>query len=289
MRQAIFILVLVGAAFLGGAFVNGPGLQWAKSRVIRTLGLTSGGEIAEVDLESNSNGEIGPEPGESAKRRASGPIAPMPSVLSDDAPGKHDAIDKSLTFQSQQTQAKTRSGSDQTRQPSLPSVTSRPSVTNSSPSVAAQSDQQVLHAAYDRPPSDSSQKMSSVNKSGVPAAVVPSPSPLGDLSSNGPLSASVRLSSSSNPAKIFDSEWALIESRMQTFGVKTFTIEGTPGGPVIFSCFIPVAGQQAVTERFEAEGENVMRAAQAALRRVVLWRATQPQIQPPEPVEKNPD
>ena len=57
MRQVILVILLVGAAFLGGAFVNGPGLQWAQARVLRLLGLNSVGEIAAVDLEASSNGE----------------------------------------------------------------------------------------------------------------------------------------------------------------------------------------------------------------------------------------
>ena len=52
---------------------------------------------------------------------------------------------------------------------------------------------------------------------------------------------------------------------MQTLGVSRFTIEGEPGGPVVFVCLIPVAGRQAVTERFEAEADDVIQAAQAAL------------------------
>ena len=38
---------------------------------------------------------------------------------------------------------------------------------------------------------------------------------------------------------------------------------------------IPVAGRQAVTERFEAEGDDIIQSARAVLRRIVLWRATQ--------------
>jgi hypothetical protein len=62
---------------------------------------------------------------------------------------------------------------------------------------------------------------------------------------------------------------------MQTLGVSRFTIEGDPDGRVVFSCLIPLAGRQAVTQRFEAEGDDVVGAAQAALRRVALWRASQ--------------
>lgn len=34
VRKAILVILLVGAAFLGGAFVNGPGLQWAQSQAL---------------------------------------------------------------------------------------------------------------------------------------------------------------------------------------------------------------------------------------------------------------
>jgi hypothetical protein len=63
---------------------------------------------------------------------------------------------------------------------------------------------------------------------------------------------------------------------MQAMGVSRFTIEGQPGGRVVFSCLIPVAGRQAVAQRFEADGEDAVQAARAALRRVALWRAAQP-------------
>jgi hypothetical protein len=62
---------------------------------------------------------------------------------------------------------------------------------------------------------------------------------------------------------------------MQTLGVTRFTIEGEAGGRVVFSCLIPLAGRQAVSQRFEADGDDMAKAAQAALRRITLWRASQ--------------
>lgn len=50
MRQAIFVVVMVGAAFLGGAVVNGPGLRWVQARLLDYMGLQDGGEIASIDL-----------------------------------------------------------------------------------------------------------------------------------------------------------------------------------------------------------------------------------------------
>ena len=62
---------------------------------------------------------------------------------------------------------------------------------------------------------------------------------------------------------------------MQSLGVSRYTIEGEPGSRIVFSCLIPLAGRQAVTQRFEAEGDDLVQAARAALRRIALWRATQ--------------
>ncbi len=72
-------------------------------------------------------------------------------------------------------------------------------------------------------------------------------------------------------------DWAALNRKMKALGVSRFTMEGQPGARVVFSCLIPLAGRQAVTQRFEAEGEDGFQAAQAALRRVALWRATQQQ------------
>ena len=71
MRQAILVVMLVGAAFLGGAFVNGPGLQWAQTRVLRSLGLNNGGEIAALDLTSNATSETSSDTSSPSKPYAS--------------------------------------------------------------------------------------------------------------------------------------------------------------------------------------------------------------------------
>jgi hypothetical protein len=70
-------------------------------------------------------------------------------------------------------------------------------------------------------------------------------------------------------------DWMILERKMQSLGVSRYDIEGVPGSRVVFSCLIPLAGRQAITQRFEAEGDDVIQAARAALRRIALWRATQ--------------
>src|SRR5580658_737306 len=49
VRQIFLVIILVAAAFAGGAFVNGPALQWAQSRIFRSLGWHES-DIASIDL-----------------------------------------------------------------------------------------------------------------------------------------------------------------------------------------------------------------------------------------------
>ncbi|MFO0961243.1 MAG: hypothetical protein U0800_28000, partial [Isosphaeraceae bacterium] len=69
--------------------------------------------------------------------------------------------------------------------------------------------------------------------------------------------------------------WAAVRRRMQDLGVKQYWVEGQPGGLVRFRCVIPLAGKNAMAQHFEAEAADEFRAAEAALRRVVLWKATE--------------
>jgi hypothetical protein len=68
---------------------------------------------------------------------------------------------------------------------------------------------------------------------------------------------------------------------MRTLGVARYGIEGEPDGRVRFHCVIPLAGRRAVSQHFEADGDDEIEAAQAALRRIALWRATEAPTPPP--------
>src|SRR5262249_36021632 len=76
-------------------------------------------------------------------------------------------------------------------------------------------------------------------------------------------------------------EWALLGGKMRALGVSRFTIHAAPAGHVVFPCLIPLAGRQTVSQRFESSGDDIMQAARTALRRVILWRATQPSYDNP--------
>ena len=50
MRQVLLVIVLVGAAFGGGALVSGPGFRWAQEHLLDYMGLKDGGEIDTLEL-----------------------------------------------------------------------------------------------------------------------------------------------------------------------------------------------------------------------------------------------
>ena len=298
MRQAILVAVLVSASFLGGAFVNGPGLSWAQTRVLRSLGLSGGGEIASVDLEATANPDAvsdGSAPTKPEGERMRGPLAPVPSLVAQGESSEQDASDRRSV---PKPRPKSKSGRDGGSPRSQPSPSPSPSRSTTSetalmaspsrqvarldpsitPAIAASSPEPSREPA---PASTPPLSLSSLERK-IPPAILDT---LADLlpsnppSSSGPSSSS--LSSSSSPvapksAVEGGDDWAVLQRKMQTLGVTRFTVDGDPDGRVVFSCLIPLAGRQAVTQRFEAEGDDVVGAAQAALRRVALWRATQP-------------
>jgi hypothetical protein len=281
VRQFILVILLVSAAFLGGAFVNGPGLQWAQSRILRLLGLTNNGEIAAVDLEPSLNGEIRPEPVESPEKPADLPpnaITPIPSIASENKPFKGHLSNKASPLQLKPESTKNDLSVDQSHPSLLGSATSSRSVTKSSSDTLATVDKAVkLARGNSRPPSSPGSTMPPNGAASTPQFVNGLAVPLPPSESSLPASGSTEAPSSAGRklTRVVDDEWILLESRMQTLGVSRFTIEGKPGGPIIFACLIPVAGRQAVAERFEAEGDDVIQAAQSVLRRIILWRATQ--------------
>jgi hypothetical protein len=289
VRQLILVVVLVAASFLGGAFVNGPGLQWVQTRVLRSLGLNNGGEITSVDLksvvstETSSNGSISTKPEADTTH---GPPASIPSLLTENEVAKQDTSDRRSGFQARgksttnepaasysqpspsSSSAKRARARALAQSPGLEHIPSDPDITPASavsPPVPAQASSR---SALDTAPAiiDSF------------AALLPSNAPSSDSSLS--LASSTPSLKSAPKSIAGESEnWAILERKMQSLGVSRYMMDGEPGSRVVFSCLIPLAGRQAVSQRFEAEGDDMVHATQAALRRIALWRATQPSSQ----------
>ena len=107
------------------------------------------------------------------------------------------------------------------------------------------------------------------------AALLPSNSESSASSSPSSSPPSPPAASAQKPFLDRSDSWTVLERKMQSLGITRYTIEGQPGDRVVFSCLIPLAGRQAIAQRFEAEGDDMVQAAQSALRRITLWRATQ--------------
>ena len=85
VRQFLLVTVLIAAAFAGGAFVNGPALQWAQNRLFRSFGWHEG-DIASIDLKAGANGDSGPDVLTVSKadvKALAVPLAPVPSLVAE--------------------------------------------------------------------------------------------------------------------------------------------------------------------------------------------------------------
>jgi hypothetical protein len=286
VRQLILVVVLVAASFLGGAFVNGPGLQWVQTRVLRSLGLNNGGEITSVDLklaatsEANSSGLVSTKPEADATQALP---APVPSLRMEDEVTKQDTSDRRSGFQTR--------GKSTIDGPATSTPQPSPAL---SPAKRARARVLAQPLGPEPSPSDPGVTPASAVSFPTPAhvssrvAVDPAPAIIDSLaallpsnpqSSNSPLPPSSSTPSFTSAPKSIaggSDNWAVLERKMQSLGISHYTMDGEPGNRVVFSCLIPLAGRQAVSQRFEAEGDDMVHAAQAALLRIALWRATQP-------------
>lgn len=284
MRQLFLVVVLVAASFLGGAFVNGPGLQWAQARLQRSLGLNQADEIALVDIKPMVTAEpnfsassSSAMPNKPTAETFEAPLAPVPSSQTESDSEKQDTSDRPSKPASRLSLIGGQPPS-QGLQSSSSWPAQRPLPRNRSGDRSVSQLDTTVTPVVGVPPTDSSPRSSQSKSNSVPASL-DSLSAL--LPANLPPSANLALSSPSDVPSPKSSAsgndtWSVLERKMQSLGVVRYTMDGEPGGRVVFSCLIPLAGRQAITQRFEAEGDDIIHAVQAALRRITLWRATQP-------------
>jgi len=304
LRKGLFAIVLVAAAFAGGAAVNGPGLQWAKSLLFSQP--PSGDETEDPsDLVQPSVGPVqttddppasqekdalifGDKPKKEKKEKPKsappGPKAPEPSEIKpaelkapDAGPAASDGkqaggLDELPPLTVPQGQA---DAPPELRPPSSPSLApaSLPALEETPPTAPASRD------AAAKPLSRSADQPWGDLPGSAPAAAIP-PKPHGVKTDRDP-AASTTGSTPGAPAspgmaasRGDGGDWAEIRRKMRELGVSRYGIEGEPGGRVRFHCIIPVAGRRAVGQHFEAEGDDELQAAATTLRRVALWRAT---------------
>jgi hypothetical protein len=201
LRKVLFALVLVGAAFAGGAAVNGPGLEQLKAAI-------------RARLQSNSAPEVVAQSPTTPKEVPSAPPPLVPAFHHDDRPSPR--------------QAESPSTAIEVASPPPKSEAAPPELAGPSPASSLEP----------RTPSD--------------PAVEPASRQVGSAQ-----------------------DWGNLRRRMKELGITRYEIEGDPSGRSRFRCLIPLAGRRAVGQQFEGEGDDDFQAADSALRRVALWRATE--------------
>lgn len=350
MRQAIFVVVMVAAAFLGGAVVNGPGLRWVQARLLDYMGLQDGGEIASIDLPQATSDPAEPHhlgtspvagqpnsqttapgaesqaikqsptsspaigPGRPASSTPSSsavpPPLPVPTAIPEPGASKPaDPQDKSGQRQSgsmsepgSRSLPMTKQGSAMNMNPELPSSAppglEPPMESGKVGSMAVGSDASPASGPSPAPLDPSvgtallTSRSPSLAQPGVVEQTTPAaisleiaPAASSPSASLSPMSTppSSTLTSGGTSSSGSPPDWAALRRKMQSLGVIRYTIEGEPGGRAVFWCLIPLAGRQAVSQRFEGEGDDEFHAAQAAIRRIALWRATRSSSAPTAP------
>lgn len=267
MRKALFAVVLVAASFAGGAVVNGPGLRWAQTVVMSRLGLEEE-EADHVPTPAAAPPESEVSPSRPIPPLVAGPPeskpAPAPAPEKPSAtPGPH------APEPSERTRAEEPTPAPKPQTKPTPEVVAR--VPELSPMSSADAPPPLL------PPEP------------LPTSLeprpTPKPKPEEPAQSGRDRDADVRLASLPDTAKAAEgdasmipvdpADWLELRRTMRALGVSRYGLEGEPGGRVRFHCVIPLAGRRAVGQHFEAEGDDDLQAAQAALRRVALWRAAE--------------
>jgi hypothetical protein len=246
IRRAVFALVLIGAAFAGGAAINGPGLAWLQRNF-------AGGRSIIVD----GGGSTRPSAAKTAPKQF--PTANSP-LLVVNSPPTRPAPKKKIATVAELAQADA---------PLLPESPSTPaSALAPLPEPSSPESELSASASIAQTPQPGPRPVAS-EPSALPP-LDPGPMPKSD-----PVARLVSVETpSSSTSTSTSQDWAALRKRMKTLGVARYTIEGDTDGRVRFSCVIPVDGLKAVGHHFEAEGDDEQQAAEAALKRIALWKAT---------------
>jgi hypothetical protein len=245
-RRAMFALMLIGAAFAGGAAINGPGLAWLQRNF-------AGGPSIIVD-----HGDPSPPQSSSQSPPRQFPTANGPPLVVNIAPPSPPKKKK------QDDKAPAPIGLALAETPLLPESPATPAsalapLPNPEPVPPVEEDPPVPPLPSDEPP---------------PRSQAPEPASLPKLDPVARLASVERTTPSASVAVPVSSTWADLRKKMKDLGISRYTLEAETDGRVRFRCVIPVDGLKAVGHHFEAEADDEPRAIDAALKRIALWKAT---------------
>ena len=262
LRKVLLVVAMVAASFAGGALVNGPGLAWLRD----AAGL---GDAAIEPIDPPARRDLGRDP---EADPFDGPVPRRLVGASDgDKPAKSrgprrsdpDPAFKAFEFEPPpfdspgKLSEAGRADEDEAKRPSVAEPPAPLPRWNDTPGQAP--------AFADRPdPVEGAPGLGA--EEGIKPSIPPPIPPFAD-----PEVASASSAGDDEP----EGSWAMLAEKLRERGVRRFAVEGEPGGTVRFRCEVPVSGLESVSQQFEAEGDDPFEAAEAAMRRIDLWRATE--------------
>ncbi len=266
MYKLLFVVVLAAASFAGGVAVQSEGPRWAKELIQSQLG----GDEADAPTVEEVQGAGDPPIGDEIPSRPLPPldvepaaptrpakpaaVTPAPAASNGHEPHALPAPEPKAPEPLDPRALGFGDGPSGTKPPTPPAEAQAPPLLPSPVPPADGPPVLEAPAGLLRP-----EDRESATPPPVPAPEPPAP--VGDAEA---------------PANLKPpAGWAELRRSMRELGVSRFVIEGEPGGRVRFHCLIPVAGSRAVAQHFEAEADDELQAAEVALRRVTLWRATE--------------
>lgn len=297
MRQVLLAVMLMGAAFAGGAVMNGPGLRWVQENVFNKTG--DEGEAAvpesavqpvEASIPSAPVPSLGSETPTSDAAKSSEKTAAKSGDLSSEFIRKPaaPAVAENASNAADQSPPPADRGEPETppkRSVSL-ALAEPPAPVAALPPLEAPVDTEAPRAKDTdmgaEPPAPKGQDsphgprpQASAERAG-PWADAPDSAPAAAVPPKG-YQRPAAGDSAVAPAAAGGGDWTALRRRMRELGVSRYGFDGEPNGRVRFHCVIPLAGRRAVGQQFEAEADDEFQAAQIALRRVALWQATEGQ------------
>ena len=259
MRKALLVITLVAASFAGGAVVNGPGLHWLKGQISSRLRQGDAIPTVEVDTEPPA---VSSDPKPSAEDV---PAAPAPTLV------------EGLIPSGGPSPPPAPAAAVKADDPPSSATTPAPPPLGEPPSELKAPDVPLnlagsLPVTEPNVPSSSPSGWADAPGPAPSIAVLPKPKAAPSLP---PSDAAVSAASAPASSAASSSGWAAVRKRMRSMGVTKYWVEGSPSGAVTFRCVLPVPGQESVSQQFEAEGEDDLKAAEIALRRALLWQAAE--------------
>jgi hypothetical protein len=247
VRKVLLVLGVLGASFAGGAVMNGPGLDLARM-VLKTDTIDDATPALPM---AGAGAGFDPGFGADLVDRPSSPD-PFPTARLPEPTGAR----------SDGTPAQVVPVSDPA--PSLRPLRSAATPPDPGPTVPAPPAPEATRPDAPPTPPDLPRPEG--------ADALPELEPTPDLAAATAKADPAVLPASAGPDTDPPSDWTDLRRRLTEAGVSRYWIESSaPSGPARFRAVVPLAGETAVGQVFEAEAADEPAAAELVLRRIALW------------------